>query len=377
VNSLKTLLGATLLAALAYGVYVGITKKPGATTQVDAPSIEPGVLTKHDLPPLPVERTGAALAGDEAPAFDAAPPFDAGVANQEGPAPASDNRYAEQNFPDDGPPPPVVSEAAPPMAEGALADPYPSSADATSVAAETSTATAASVLEQELVAIEPLLQSGQLAEAHLALSKLYGNPSLTPEEDSRLTALLSQLAGTVIYSRQHLLDAPHRVAPGETLEQIATACNVPWELLAKINGLPGAGPLEPGQELKIIKGPFHAVVDLQQKQLVLFLNGERYAGRFPIAVGADHPPLPGEHHVVQNKLLNPSYYAERVYTPEDPQNPLGSRKIELDQQVSIHGSNDPSSLDREDPRGCIRMNPRDIEDVFDILTIGSEVAVRR
>ncbi len=376
-NSLKTLLGATLLAALAYGVYVGITKKPGATTRADGPKIEPGVLTKHDLPPLPVERADSQLAGEEAPAFDAAPPFDAGAPSQEESAPPSDDRYADQRFPDDGPPPPVAADAAPPVADEASASPYPSSADATTAAAETSAAPGASVLDQELAAIEPLLQSGQLAQAHLALSKLYGNPSLTPEEDARLTDLLSQLAGTVIYSRQHLLDAPHRVAPGETLEQIATACNVPWELLAKINGLPGAGPLEPGQELKIVKGPFHAVVDLQQKQLVLFLNGERYAGRFPIAVGADHPPLPGEHHVVQNKLLNPSYYAERVYTPEDPQNPLGSRKIELDQQVSIHGSNDPTSLDREDPRGCIRMNPRDIEDVFDILTIGSEVAVRR
>jgi hypothetical protein len=74
VNSLKTLLGATLLAALAYGVYVGITKKPGATTKVDGPKIEPGVLTKHDLPPHPVERADSQLAGAEAPAFDAAAP---------------------------------------------------------------------------------------------------------------------------------------------------------------------------------------------------------------------------------------------------------------------------------------------------------------
>ncbi len=372
-NSLKTLLGATLLAALAYGVYVGITKKPAPTSQMHGPKIDLGVSDKNSVPPIASARErefdSPASAEEAAPPFDAAPQYDSGTAETE-PQP-------EATFPGDGPPPPVVSAESPyeasydpPAADPPLAD---------SGAPTTQTpAIGESYFQREMMAIEQQLQAGQLAEAHLALSQFYGDPSLTPEERVWLTDTLSQLAGTVVYSQQHLLSAPYQAVAGDTLEQVAKMCEVPWQLLAKINGLPDNGPLQPGQELKIVKGPFHAIVDLQERQLVVFLKGERYAGRFPIAVGTEHPPQPGQHYVVQDKQVNPTYYgADRVFTPEDPQNPLGSRKIGLDQQLSIHGTNDPMSLDREDPRGCIRMSARDVEDLYDILTVGSEISVRR
>ena len=376
-NSLKTLLGATLLAALAYGVYVGITKKPVETSHVDGPKIEPGVSTKDDVPPLPVVRTdeSAADATEDAPTFAPGLPADAPTTAEA--APPDEHGYADAPSYEDGPPPPVTADAV------AVTEP-PASAETPSGGITPVSATAPamepSVYAQMMPAVEQMLQANQLAEAHLALSKLYGHASLTQEEHARVTELLSQLAGTVIYSRQHLLEPPHRVAQGESLEQIATTYQVPWQLLAKINGISSGIPQQPlpaGQDLKVVRGPFHAVVDLDDRQLVLFLQGERYAGRFPIAIGTDNPPQPDAHYVVRNKLVHPSYFYEKVFVPEDPANPLGSRKIELDQGVCIHGTNDDTSLDREDPRGCIRLKEHDIADVYDILTVGSEVAVRR
>jgi len=389
VNSLKTLLGATLLAALAYGVYVGITKKPSGeseTAQVVGPKIDPGKpISAPKATVTPVDATSA-----EAPPFDAgqaespaAPPFAETAKN------AWEQETAESTSaapPLDDPPLPTVSEtqlesqdysppadAAPPIdpavAENvALAS--PGTAQEVAPAGE-------SFFQTKMVAIEQQLMAGQLAEAHLALSKFYGDSSLTPEEHQRVVDLLSQLAGTVVYSREHLLAPPHVAMAGETLEQVAAKYNVPWQLLAKINGLSGPGPLQPGQQLKVVNGPFHAYVDLEDRQLVLFLDGKYYAGRFPVAFGKEVEPQPGPY-TVKNKLEGPTYYGNQVsYGPGDPQNPLGTRKIELDRQLSIHGTNDPASLDRDDPRGCIRLTPTDAEDVYDILTIGSEVVIQR
>ncbi len=57
-----------------------------------------------------------------------------------------------------------------------------------------------------------------------------------PTDTQKVETLLSQLAGTVVYSTEHQLEPARVVKPGETLETIAKEYNVPWQLLAKING---------------------------------------------------------------------------------------------------------------------------------------------
>jgi LysM repeat protein len=220
------------------------------------------------------------------------------------------------------------------------------------------------------------LEEGGLAEAHERLSLFYGNPRLTPEENRLLTSLLDQVAGTVIYSRQHILSPPHVVQPGETLEQIGERYDVPWQLLAKVNGVRDPQQIRPGQELKVLRGPFNAVIHLDRFELTLMLHG-RYAGRFPIGIGQDNQLLEGSY-LVRDKTVNPTYYCGgRVVDADDPNNPLGERQIGLGNQVSLHGTNNPQSIGRFGGPGCIALNNRDIEDLFDILSINSRVVVQR
>ena len=131
--------------------------------------------------------------------------------------------------------------------------------------------------------VQKKLDEGKLAEAHLALSKLYGNPDLPADQAKQITDLLDQLAGTVIYSRQHYLEPAYLTQPGDTIDKIAQQYNVPWQLLARINGLmpPGAAntdeaakdqPLPAGKELKVVRGPFDAVVRLDKHELTLMLQ---------------------------------------------------------------------------------------------------------
>jgi hypothetical protein len=226
------------------------------------------------------------------------------------------------------------------------------------------------------------IQKGSLVEVLRKLSPLYARPDLSAEESRELTELLSQLAGEVIYSRKHHLEPPYVVRPGETLQAIAQQYRVPWELLAKINGVRDPERLTPGSKLKVLRGPFDAVVFLDRYELVLQIDG-LYAGRFPIGIGRDWPREAGTY-TVKEKRTRPTYYGPNgIIEPGQPDNPLGKYWIALDERIAIHGTNDMRNLRRGDGPGAICLGDRDIEDVYDILSAqspsgpGSHVAIRR
>jgi LysM repeat protein len=232
-----------------------------------------------------------------------------------------------------------------------------------------------------LQSAQGLLAQNHLAEALLELSDFFGRPDLSPEEDAQLTDLVDRLAGTVIYSRQHLLERPHEVQPGETLEKIADAFEVPWQLLANINGIRDPRAVRPGDHLKVVRGPFGAFIELSRFRLVLYL-GNRYAGRFPIGIGEDYAMTEGTFEVVK-RTPNPPYYGQAVIDADDPKNPLGEYALDLGRGLLIHGTNDPTSVGKVGGRGWIRMSEHDIKDVFEILsartdrTAGSQVVIKR
>jgi lipoprotein-anchoring transpeptidase ErfK/SrfK len=231
---------------------------------------------------------------------------------------------------------------------------------------------------------QQFLRQGQLDTAHKILSSWYGDPSLTPVQQEQLVDLLSQLAGTLIYSTEHHLEPAHVVREGETLEEIAARYQVTPQLLAKINGIADPSQLQPGRELKVVRGPFMAVVSVSRRELTLALDG-RYAGRFPIGIGQEWEPVEGEFEV-KSKFTNPTYYGRtETLDADDPNNPLGEHWLGLVSTdnsftgpLGIHGTNDPATVQSEsDPRGYIRLSPQDAEDVFDILTEGARVIIRR
>jgi hypothetical protein len=237
-------------------------------------------------------------------------------------------------------------------------------------------------------AVRKKLDEGKLPEAQLALSTLYVNPDLPADQAKQITDLLDELAGAVIYSRQSYLEPPYTVQAGDTIDRIAQKYQVPWQLLARINGLMPAGtpntdesvkdqPLPTGKELKVVKGPFDALVQLDKRQLTLMVEN-RYAGRFPIGVGRDQPKLDGQF-TVGTKSLNPTYYGPDGVTinPSDPKNPLGGAWIGLTDRIGIHGAADPQSIGRDDNRGTICVGDRDLQDLYGILSVGSRVIITR
>jgi LysM repeat protein len=214
--------------------------------------------------------------------------------------------------------------------------------------------------EASMRAAQTLASQGKLMEALRELSPWYSHAAVPPEEQARLVDFLGQLAGTVIYSRKSFLAAPYTVLAGDSLESIAAQYQVPWQLLAKINGIDNPNNLMPGQQLKVVHGPFTAQLTQEnagRAWLAMFVDG-LYAGRFQVQGQWNKPD--GIYPVVKFTAAQPGASPTtrpyislggdlRLCLPDDVHNP--------DQAVSI--------------------SPQDMGDVFDILSERSQVTIRR
>ncbi|HYW80809.1 MAG TPA: LysM peptidoglycan-binding domain-containing protein [Thermoguttaceae bacterium] len=400
-SSLKNLLVIVILMAVSCGVYVVVTRGPQTTQSTDeasawsgGPNVQmPGL--DGNMPQMPMGNAPMANSpGGYAPQYGQ-PDYRQPEYGQPGGAAAT----AMQNDPNLSPPgplgtsdgmasapafvPPEIPPAPVDAQMGVAADPYPSATEPGGPPIASLNGGIADPFEMACGEIQKMLDQGLLADALLELSKLHDSGQVPQEQESGVQELLDQLAGTVIYSRQHLMEDPYTVRPGDTLQQIADLYQVPWKLLANINGIRDPMRLETGQQLKVVRGPFDAQIDLTDMVLTLQVGG-RYAGRFAIGIGQDQPNLEGSY-VVSGQTTDPVYYGPDQTRAEagDPNNPLGEFLISLGSQpgdagrVAIHGTNDPRNLHHVGGPGTIRLGDRDIEDVFGILSIGSRVVIRR
>lgn len=214
------------------------------------------------------------------------------------------------------------------------------------------------------------LSTGRYAEALTALSVWYDDPSLGLEESHRLEDLLGQLAGTVIYSQQHLLMPPHVVAAGETLQTIAAPLGISSQLLGKINGISEASPLVPGEHLKVIRGPFDAVVSVSRRRLSLQLRGA-YAGSFPVVVGRHFLPRVGSTLAVEE--------IRRDVPTSRPMDPRAAvqQGIVLADGLVIEAAADPSMVSDDATPASLIVSVRDLVELSDILGPGSSVLIRQ
>ncbi len=90
---------------------------------------------------------------------------------------------------------------------------------------------------------------------------------------------------------------------------------------------------------------------------------------------------PSGTFVITNKLWEPVFRNGRnTIQPfnEDKENILGTRWIGLSNSpYGIHGTNAPETIGTYSTRGCIRMLNRDIEELFNVVPIGTSVVIRR
>ena len=95
-----------------------------------------------------------------------------------------------------------------------------------------------------------------------------------------------------------------------------------------------------------------------------------------MATGKDNSTPIGTFKIV-TKIPNPVWYKQgAVVPPDSPENILGTRWMGIDKQgYGIHGSVDPNAIGKQVTAGCVRMNNGDVEELFALVPIGTEVTI--
>lgn len=226
------------------------------------------------------------------------------------------------------------------------------------------------------------LTAGSLVAARANLNKAFtlGLPELDQIE---LQAELVRLADRMVFSKSRVKNDPfvdmYIIKKGETLGKIARANSVTLDLLAKINNMESPNMIRAGQRIKVVKGPFHAVIDKKNLDMYVYL-GDTFVKHFKVGLGADNGTPAGEWKV-KTKLTNPTYYPPRggqIIAADDSDNPLGEHWIGLEgvsgealgqERYGIHGTIDPESIGQSQSLGCIRMYNEDVDFLYDLLVV--------
>jgi L,D-transpeptidase ErfK/SrfK len=115
------------------------------------------------------------------------------------------------------------------------------------------------------------------------------------------------------------------------------------------------------------------VVSIPDRKLVL-LEGEHVLRTYDVAVGKPSTPTPQGKFAIINRVPNPAWYGPSGTVAPGRNNPLGSRWMGLSAKgYGIHGTNVPSSIGKAASHGCVRMRKQDLEELFEMVTVGTTV----
>lgn len=218
--------------------------------------------------------------------------------------------------------------------------------------------------DEWLTLLEQPLNSAQMKELKVALGTL-----------SRYW-----LWGPKVLSGDRLCTT-YAVQSGDQLATISRNFQTPWELVSKINGIENPRGLKAWQKLKVVQGPFHAVVHKSSFTLDLYLK-ETFVRSYDVALARPGKVTPTGLWLVQDRLRAAAWTdpeTGRTYQPNHPDYPLGPVWMPLkglsgdakDQpSYGIHGTNEPDSIGTASSSGCIRLRNDEAEEIYNLLLPG-------
>ena len=261
---------------------------------------------------------------------------------------------------------PELPEAPPEPAPGPTVEPNPEAAaliaDATAMLSE---------------------KPSRIIEARDRLNEALRIP-MSAQQRSSVKDQLSELSEKWLLNRTILPDDPlcesYQVKRGDLLTIISDRYKVPYEILMKINNISRPEALPAGKTIKVINGPFHVKVYRSTFTMDVYLQNT-YVQSFPVGLGKPGRETPIGLWRVESggKSYSTSWRDPdngRIYQPEDPDYPLGSRWIALEgltgeakgrDGFGIHGTKEPEQIGMAGSRGCIRLHNGDVITVYNML----------
>lgn len=392
----KRLVGIVLLVGVVGGGLIMLTRKRdgvpasgGGGLSPQVASANPAALTTK---PGPGPSSDPMVATRPASVMPATPPAAAPglqVVEQPGNPPSTPAQTPGTTAPARDPLPGVT-----PSASAPATPPAAQPAD-TALSPETQALTAAA---------EKASSEGRLVEARSMLNKALANSATPARDRAALRAWIARLNQDLVFSPKLFAGDPiagrYTVVRGDSLVAITRKEGTVTEpaLIARVNRMSNPNALGVGQALKVVRGPFHAVVSKSAFRMDLYAGptpsdtslgrsglpdgmepGWTYITSFPVGLGEKSGTPIASFMVKQNKLINPTWVNPRTgqkYGADDPANPIGERWIGLEghdegskafQGYGVHGTIQPESIGTEMSMGCVRMKSEDVEVVYELL----------
>lgn len=109
---------------------------------------------------------------------------------------------------------------------------------------------------------------------------------------------------------------------------------------------------------------YRILINVKNHTLTLYKNNTPFK-TYPVAVGKAASPTPKGTFKIINKATNPG-------------GPFGARWLGLNApygDYGIHGTNNPSSIEKNISNGCIRMFNKDVIELNSLVPIGTVVQI--
>lgn len=106
-------------------------------------------------------------------------------------------------------------------------------------------------------------------------------------------------------------------------------------------------------------------------------NNDEIVKTYTVSTGKDVSVTPVGKFTVVNKLIDPVWFNKGVVVPPDsPANVLGGRWLGFDLPgYGIHGTINPETIGSHETAGCVRMRNEDVEELYNLVTTGTEVVI--
>ena len=225
---------------------------------------------------------------------------------------------------------------------------------------------------------------GQLEEARDLYREAFSMAREGTPEIKEAVQLLGQANVRLIFSGRKTRDSElYTVRSGDTVSSIGEKFNTTQALIMRANGIESPAALRVNKTLKITPKNFSIVVRKSDFMLTLHDNGSVFKV-YPVGLGSPEHPTAAGTYVIESKIVNPTWYSPsgKVIPPLSPENELGTRWMgleplgpDLPHDLGIHATIDPSSIGWASSRGCPRMHQQDAEELFGLVTLGTEVTI--
>ncbi len=187
----------------------------------------------------------------------------------------------------------------------------------------------------------------------------------------------------------------------DTISDLAWAYDQGFREMQHAN--PGVDPWLPGDGTEVIIPSYYVLPDVPKKGIVINVpemrlyyypkpkrDEQAVVVTYPISIGRQDWATPYGSTSIIGKKKDPTWtppesikkeHAEMGdplpdVVPAGPDNPLGQFAMRLGKRgYLIHGTNKPYGLGMRVTHGCIRLYPKDIEELFGITKVGTKVQI--